>query len=133
MKQHADLLTKKQRIGLIGEEAAAKFLRENGFRITARNYFVGKDEIDIIAENQELYIFCEVKTRIQQYGKPTLFGRPASAVTAEKQKNIIHAGSAFAARHKNNGKRFRFDVIEVYLSEKETVTYIHHIQGAFSR
>ena len=133
IKEDLGALEKKKRIGHIGENAAAVFLSENGCRILARNYTVGKNEIDIIAEDKEHFIFCEVKSRIQQYGVPSLYGRPASAVTKEKQQNVIAAAASFAARHRNAGKRFRFDVIEVYLDEKETVSHIHHIPNAFTR
>ena len=126
-------LSKTKRIGLIGEKAAAAFLTENGCRILARNYTVGKNEIDIIAEDKEHFIFCEVKARIQKYGVPSPYGRPASAVTKEKQQNVIAAAASFAARHRNAGKRFRFDVIEVYLDENEAVSHIHHIPNAFTR
>ncbi len=129
----AEALFKTKRIGLIGENAAAVFLKKNGFRVIKRNYTVGKSEIDLIAENQETFILCEVKTRVQEYGVPSPYGRPASAVTKEKQRNLMQAAAAFAARHKNAGKRFRFDVIEVYLSKDETVSHVHHIPNAFTR
>ena len=128
-----EALAKTKRIGLIGENAAADFLKTSGFRIRHRNYTVGKSEIDLIAENSETYILCEVKARIQEYGVPSRYGRPASAVTKEKQRNLMQAAAAFAARHRNEGKRFRFDVIEVYLAKDETVTHVHHIPNAFTR
>ena len=50
-------------IGDIGEKAAAGFLRENGYKITARNKHLSHKEIDIIAEDKSFIVFVEVKTR----------------------------------------------------------------------
>ena len=132
-QENAAVLSKTNRIGQIGEDAATAFLSKKGFRILARNYTVGKNEIDIIAQDREHFVFCEVKARIQEYGVPSPFGRPASAVTKEKQRNLIQAAQSFALRHRKDGKRFRFDVIEVYLTAEEAVSHIHHIENAFMR
>lgn len=56
--------TESSRIGRLGENAAAKFLRRNlKMRIAERNYRNGRDEIDIIAYDGDALVFIEVKTR----------------------------------------------------------------------
>lgn len=55
----------KNLIGWQGEEAAKKFLLKNNYRILAQRWRAGREEIDLVAfdqNNQEL-VFVEVKTR----------------------------------------------------------------------
>ena len=118
-------------IGSHGEDAAVEYLKKKGYKIVKRNYRIYKNEIDIIAENQEYFVFCEVKARKQVYGESSPYGRPASAVTKEKQRHLISVARVFARHHLKDGKRFRFDVIEIYLNTDGSVGHIHHIENAF--
>ena len=121
------------REGRIGEDAAARYLCRRGYGIVCRNFTSGKNEIDIIAETKDTFILCEVKSRVQTYGEPHPFGRPASAVDEKKKRNLLAAAAVFERRNHSSGKAFRFDVIEVYLSPKYKITHIHHIKNAFMR
>ena len=81
------ILTVKREIGNIGELAAVKFLRKNGYKILERNYVAAGYEIDIIAENRDYTVFTEVKTRTLGAQSPKE-ARPASSVTPEKQRKL---------------------------------------------
>ena len=50
-------------IGKSGENQAAEYLKSMGYSITAQNWRQGKYEVDIIAENETVILFVEVKTR----------------------------------------------------------------------
>lgn len=117
--------------GRQGENIAARYLFRHGYELIDRNYISGKNEIDIIAKRKNTYVFCEVKTRTLSYGENHPFGRPASAVTDEKQRCLIAAATAFWERHKRDECFYRFDVIEIYLTPKHRVSHIHHIENAF--
>ncbi|MBE6568234.1 MAG: YraN family protein [Ruminococcaceae bacterium] len=119
--------------GRIGEDAAARYLFLHGYRIHERNFVSGKNEIDIIAEKNNTYVFCEVKTRMQDFGEDAPFGRPAAAVNAAKQRNLIAAATTFEGRHRREGKFYRFDVIEVYVTPAYRVSHICHMESAFTR
>ena len=121
------------REGRIGEDAAARYLLRHGYRICERNFVSGKNEIDIIAQKKDTYVFCEVKTRVQSFGDAPPFGRPAAAVNADKQRHLISAATTFAERHKRENKRYRFDVIEVYLTPAYKISHICHMESAFSK
>ena len=58
-----------------GEEVAAQYLEKHGCRILERQFRTKVGEIDIIAEEDGVLLFVEVKTR-----RPTCFGAPAQAV-----------------------------------------------------
>ena len=103
----------KKSIGNRGEELAAGYLEDKGYRVTARNFHVSHDEIDIIAEDEKYIIFVEVKTRAQTEVN-IRYGRPAMAVNYSKKKKLLRAALEYLRRFKP-GKAPRIDVIEVYM------------------
>jgi putative endonuclease len=54
-------------LGEKGEELARNFLRKKGYKIIERNWRFGKDEIDIIAIDNDYLVIVEVKTRRSNY------------------------------------------------------------------
>lgn len=111
-------------LGRIGENIAAKYLESKGYRIIKRNYRIRYAEIDIIAESEGRIIFVEVKTRANDR-----LGLPAEAVNIYKQKKIILAASVFLQNEKYCDCACRFDVIEVYYTDKEIK--VRQIENAF--
>jgi putative endonuclease len=122
----------KKAIGNFGERAAAKHLKKSKYKIVSRNYVAFGKEIDIIAENKEYIVFCEVKTRKTDAALIEKYGRPRDAVNKEKQKHIVTVAQAYLARHKSN-KKPRFDIIEVYLKNENKIVLeeIVHLTDAF--
>jgi len=110
-------------LGKKGEDLAAEYLINAGFRIAFRNWHWGKHEIDIIAENNDLIIFVEVKTRNDDFRM-----HPVTAVTRDKQRSIIRAADGYIQKF-NINKEGRFDVITV-IKNGESFG-IDHIEGAF--
>ena len=128
--------TDKQLIGKLGEELAADFLKNEGYSIVTQNVRTGKQEIDIIAEDGEYFVFVEVKTRTCLYPESNAFGIPARAVDVSKRKNTVTAARNYL--HSNyTDKQPRIDVIEVYLLEQKDGLLtpkpikINHIRNAF--
>lgn len=117
-------------IGDIGEKAAAGFLRENGYKITARNKHLSHKEIDIIAEDKSFIVFAEVKTRTADPDEASRYGVPSSAVTFKKRSCLVDAARAYL-RQNHTEKQPRMDVIEVWLDEERKVVKINHIRNAF--
>lgn len=112
-----------KKIGQYGEDLAAQFLRQKGYKIIERNFSVQGGEIDIIAQKSSMLVFVEVKTR-----KNDVFGTPAMAVNFGKRQKIIHTALIFLHINNHHGA-CRFDVIEVYLKDNKKT--INHIQNAF--
>ncbi len=124
--------TEKMSLGRFGEAAAARYLRKNGYKILERNYVAASHEVDIIARDREHIIFAEVKTRTVGKENPNE-PRPASAVSAEKQRSIITAARCYSRFM--SGIKQRLDIIEVYVEEqgkKRRVKEIKHLEGAFN-
>lgn len=113
-------------LGNKGEQAAATYLTQHGYRICARNFRVPVGEIDIIAERDDVLAFVEVKTR-----RGLRCGFPAQAVTYYKQQKIIQTARWYLRqRHLEDRCLCRFDVIEVYVHRGDKWE-IRHIPGAF--
>ncbi len=100
----------KKKIGSLGEELAALYIRMRGYKILERNYNVPRvGELDIVAEDSEYLCFVEVRLRSRRD-----FGTPAETVTREKRRRLIRAAQCYIL-HKNMENRcVRFDVAEVY-------------------
>ena len=123
------VLTSRRIVGNRGENAAAKYLKKQGYKIVKRNFVAAGHEIDIIAENRDYLCFVEVKSRTVGCENPKE-PRPASAVTPEKQQAIISAARLFSS-YENRNKRKRFDVIEVYLNQDKKIENIIYMEDAF--
>ncbi len=116
-------MAESHKLGKEGEDLAAEHLKKSGFRILSRNFKWGKNEIDIIAENKDMIIFAEVKTRNDDYRM-----HPLTSITSEKQRSIIYAANGYLQAFKLD-KESRFDVITVI--RKSEGYEIDHIEGAF--
>jgi putative endonuclease len=108
----------------MGENVAANYLKNKGYRIIERNYRKQRAEIDIIAKKDEMIVFVEVKTR-----KNSNFGYGFEAVTRHKQEQIIKAAKLFCQEKEIIDTPCRFDVISI---EKDGKHYkIDHFENAF--
>lgn len=76
--------TPAQRAGRAGEDYAARWLAEAGYRILARNWHSRWGEVDIIAQRGETVAFVEVKAR-----RPGSMTGPLAAVDRRKQKRLL--------------------------------------------
>jgi len=106
-------------LGARGEDAAAKFLKRNGFKILARNVRLSRYEIDIIAREGDTIAFVEVKTR-----RSDSFAMPEENVDARKQNHIRRAAHVYIADHGDDETYYRFDIASVLLpdGDKPTIT-----------
>lgn len=110
------------RVGQIGEELAARFLRQNGYRLVAANFKtpVGRDlrgiqvtgEIDLIALDADVLCFVEVKTRSSDE-----FASPLAAVDLRKQRQIIRTARMYRKIFQLHLIQTRYDVISIVLPE----------------
>ena len=90
-----------------GENVAAKFLRNLGYKILERNYSTNVGEIDIIARDGKTLVFVEVKTRA--YDDPT----PEEQVNNHKQHQNTKAARMYLGRFGQPQPPARFDVVAV--------------------
>ena len=110
-----------QAIGKIGEDEAAKYLEQNGYKILDRNFKCKIGEIDIIALEKEEIVFIEIKTRINKK-----YGLACEAVTKQKLKHIYKTAGYYLYTRNMLYERCRIDVIEVYLQKSKII--INHLK-----
>ena len=111
----------RRSIGRFCELAVADYLIAQGYRIIAHGFTVRGGEIDLIAENDTSLLFVEVKGRTEG-DQIRRFGRPATAVNAQKQEHLLFAAREYI-RRTGNHKKPRLDVAEVYMSPVEALTH----------
>ncbi len=123
MKNEAPHMAK----GRAGEQVAAEYIADKGYRIVARNYRAGKGEIDLIAwANDRLLVFFEVKTR-----KNDNFGGPESAISPKKRKILINTAGAYMEEIGYDWA-VRFDVIAILMDKGQMLEIRHHEDAFFS-
>ena len=116
----------KKLLGGVGEKCAVKYLKKNKYKILEKNYVTHFGEIDIVAKENDCYVFIEVKTRTSDR-----FGEPMEAVTEYKQRHIIRSAQSYLMLNKidENSVEIRFDVIEVKSDNGKNE--INHVKNAF--
>lgn len=118
---------KRLHFGKAGEKAAVKFLKKLGYRIVEKNYRNTSGEIDIVAEQDKVLVFVEVKSRAD--GEK---GEPLEAVTPHKQRKIGQVAKGFLSQHRIENRDCRFDVVGIKGNPEEPKTWdIELVQDAF--
>ena len=103
---------------------AREVLEREGMRILCTNYRSDGAEVDIVAEEGEVLVFCEVK-----YRRTENYGPPEFAVTPHKQAQVRRAALAYLADREIDNRICRFDVIA--LQEKGARLDVRHWRNAF--
>lgn len=112
-------------IGKYGEDIAAFYLYQNGFRIIERNFHLGAlGELDIIAQKGEDLCFVEVKTERRRG-----YGPPESWVEEPKMKQLALVADGWLSQCPELDLNCRFDVIGVTL--RNGSVKIVHLKDAF--
>lgn len=96
--------------GKRGEEMAAAYLTRAGYRVIERNYRCLFGEIDIVAEEGDVLVFVEVKSR-----RSAAYGDPQLAVGRQKQEKISRIALHYLAERGHSRRNARFDVLSVRL------------------
>ncbi|MFJ4650322.1 YraN family protein [Nocardia sp. NPDC088792] len=112
-------------LGAHGEELAARFLRDAGMEIVARNWRCRYGELDLIVRDGDVTVFVEVKTR-----SSLVCGQPAEAVTYLKQQRIRRLALVWLHEQPGPWLHVRFDVISV-LIRRAREPEIRHLQAVF--
>jgi len=113
------------RRGRLGERAARKHLRRHGLKFLTANFRSARGEIDLVFRDSDCLVFIEVKTRSSEE-----WGRPASAVDAERRGRLTRAGLDYLTLLHRPAVKVRFDIVEVLLDGGK-VREVRHLENAF--
>jgi len=112
-------------VGHAGEAAALAHLREQGFRILARDWRSRIGQIDIVAEDGDTVVVVEVKAR-----RGTAFGVPEEAVDARKRRKLRMLLEVYRTQTHRQKQPCRIDVIGLLVDDRLAVTRVEHIRDA---
>jgi putative endonuclease len=113
-------------LGKKGEGIAINYLLSQGYTILERNYRWRRGEIDIVARDQKVLAFIEVK-----YYKVNSLRDLETAVDWRKQKKIIQTAQHYLIAKKLGEILTRFDVVLVAYAEQSAVYSVKLFKDAF--
>ncbi len=114
----------KIQTGQAGERIAVEFLKKQGFKIIETNFKSRFGEIDIIAQEKDILVYVEVKTRSSGQ-----FGLPEEAVNERKIQHIIRSAQIYRATHRNLPDGDRIDVVAIELDSSGQVKRLELIRN----
>jgi putative endonuclease len=115
---------KTDALGQRGENMAARYLRNQGYKIITRNFRCELGEVDIIAREGRTLVFVEVKTRA--YDDPT----PEEQVNDVKRHQLTKAAKFYLSRYGSPQPPARFDVVAIVWPQGRE-PQIRHTPDAF--
>ncbi|SFF34885.1 YraN family protein [Thermoflexibacter ruber] len=110
--------------GKEGEEIAETYLIQKGYQILMRNFKVKKQEIDLVAQQENTVVFVEVKSR-----SSADFGFPENFLSPQQEGRIRSAAIYYLNEQNINPQHIRFDIISI-LKTGEKIE-IEHFEDAF--
>ena len=111
-------------IAIRGEDLAAKFLREKGYKIIDRNFRKGYGEIDIIAIKNDILVFVEVKTKTS-----LSHGTPLEEIGYYKLRSLIKTAEFYKLLNPKLPDQMRIDAISIMLDNSGSLSSIEHIEN----
>ncbi len=115
----------RQATGKRGEEEAVNYLKRCGMRIICRNYRCRLGELDIVAEDNGVLVFVEVRSR-----RSKGYGLPQETIGARKRAQIRKVAQYYMLKENQGERECRIDVVAIGLDHKGKVTYLEHIKNA---
>ena len=116
----------QREVGTRQESRAAEYLESLGYHILVRNFRCRFGEIDLIAKQDDTYIFIEVKYRTGRTA-----GDPTSAVDGKKQKKISKTADYYRMLHQiPMDVPCRFDVVAETQEEIRVYANAFYYQGS---
>ncbi|MEN8662597.1 MAG: YraN family protein [Lentimonas sp.] len=113
--------TQAQR-GVFGENLAADYCRRAlGYKIIVRNWRYKRDEVDLICRDGEVLVFIEVRARAED---ALISGY--HSVGKHKKEVLQRAYKNYLKQLQNPPKHFRFDIIDVAISNCGTGEVRHY-------
>jgi putative endonuclease len=107
-----------------GEQAATHYLTKQGYDVLATNWHCSRGELDIIARQDEVLVFIEVKTRRGNQPDAAFAG-----VSAAKCQRLIASAYIYLQQNGLDDVQWRIDIIAVALPRTGNPV-IAHVEDA---
>lgn len=124
-------ITKKRKIGNLGESIACKYLESIGYKVLERNYSKPYGEIDIISEKGSIMYFFEVKSVTRENVSQETYGYRASENLHNKKiGRLTRTVQVFLLERGLAGREYKISAIIVQImsdSKRANVEIIENI------
>ena len=94
--------------GANAEALAVEHLLAHGYEIVERNYRCKLGELDIVAAEDDVMVFVEVRSRAN-----TLHGGAIESVNRTKQRQVTRVAETYLQHRRPPHGEFRFDVVAI--------------------
>jgi putative endonuclease len=119
-------MPQRRRLGNFGEAAAAAHLTRQGYTLLARQWRCSAGEIDLVAQQRDVLVFVEVRTR-----RGGAYGSPEESITAAKQARLVALAYAYLAAHElGDAQPWRIDVIAIEVDGRGRISRLEHLPNA---
>ena len=106
--------------GKEGERLASDYLKNKGYEILENNWRFSRNEIDIIAKEQDTIVIVEVKYRYDLE-----YGDPSQTVDLKKRRILVETSDRYMDTI-DDDLELRFDIISIQKNNEIT-----HIEDSF--
>jgi putative endonuclease len=110
--------------GRTGEQTAAFFLTEHGYRILATNQRTPLGELDLVCRSLSEVVIVEVKARASQE-----YGDALEAIGPRKARRLRAAAAWWLSERGMFPCAIRFDVVTVALDGQGQPRSVHHLKN----
>ena len=117
----------RKKLGTESELLAAEFLESKKYRILERNVRCSMGEIDIVALDEGVVVFVEVRSTLA--GK---FGHPKESLTPRKRRTLSMLAVWYLKRKGWLDRSARFDVVTV-TPQPSGDPKVEHYENAFEK
>ena len=131
---NSNKIVERKNLGFFGENLAARYLESKGYKILFRNYQKPWGEIDIIAEEEGVIVFCEVKTSkniissIDEESDNAF--NPEVRVNPKKMSHIVRTASIFMNSNRRYlDKEWRVDIVSILLNKLDKKASLKHFKN----
>ena len=108
--------------GLEGEKLAAEEYMRRGYTVLEKRWRLGKTEIDLITQKDDVVVISEVKSR------KTSEEDAVASVTKDKRKRMARAADYYIRRLPGDNS-YRFDIVACY--KEDDIIKIEIFEDAF--
>lgn len=119
--------SKRAEVGAWGEDIAARYLEDKGYKIVARHFTHRIGELDIVATKSQRIIVVEVKTRTNNR-----FGAPEESIGWSKQEKLRRTANVYMLQHKLHNVPYQIDSVAVIRDLMKQETTIRHLENVIS-
>ncbi len=116
---------RRSAVGHLGEDMAVDLLLCKGYEVVERNWRDHTGEIDIVARDEDCWVFVEVKTRHGHW-----LTLPEDGLTEEKARRLQRLALNYLAAHDLADATWRIDLVAIELDQQNRAVRVDLIPSA---